>query len=359
MGSAVPLELTRHVLPVCRAIDHANGRTLARERRADCTAKSSSAASDQRDTVAQTKIHEPATLRQYSRRVSVNLGLFLPTIEALRGPRWLPGWTELRELALLSEQVGFHTLWVPDHLIFRASAYWKIVDDAPRGTWEAWTLMSALAAATSRVQIGPFISASSFRQPGLVAKMATTLDEISGGRLILGIGTGSHQPEYPAFGFEWDHLASRFDEALRVLVPLLREGRVDFRGRYYRAEECELLPRGPRPGGLPIWIAAFGPRLMRLTAEWAEGLVTAWYTDPAELETPFRALDAACESVGRDPATLARCVGTFVDSNEHPERTAERLRALAAAGATHVTCMLTPADRRGVEQFGRVIEQIQ
>jgi probable F420-dependent oxidoreductase len=291
--------------------------------------------------------------------VSVNLGLFLPTIEALRGPRWLPGWTELRELAQLAEHVGFETLFVPDHLIFRASAYWKIEDNAPRGTWEAWTVMSALAAATTRVQIAPFVSASSFRQPGLLAKMAITVDEISGGRFILGIGTGSHQPEYPAFGFDYDHLASRFDEALQILVPLLRDGRVDFQGRYYSAEQCELLPRGPRPGRLPVWIAAFGPRMMRLTAQWADGLVTAWYTEPSELEASFRALDSACESIGRDPATLARCVGTFVDCSDSAERIANRLRAFGSAGATHVACMLTPPGRSGVEQFARVIEQLR
>jgi alkanesulfonate monooxygenase SsuD/methylene tetrahydromethanopterin reductase-like flavin-dependent oxidoreductase (luciferase family) len=151
--------------------------------------------------------------------VSLRLGLFLPTIDALRGPRWLPGWTELRELARLAEDVGFDALFVPDHLIFRASAYWGIDDAESRGTWEAWTVLAALAEATTRVQIGPFVSASSFRQPTLLAKMAVTLDEISDGRLILGLGTGSHRPEYPAFGFEWDHLASRFDEALQVTVP--------------------------------------------------------------------------------------------------------------------------------------------
>jgi probable F420-dependent oxidoreductase len=299
--------------------------------------------------------------------VSLRLGLFLPTIESLRGPRWLPGWAELREIAQTAEQVGFDALLVPDHLIFRASAYWGLPEGESRGTWEAWMVLAALAEATSRVELAPFVSANSFRQPALVAKMATTLDEISGGRFILGIGSGSHQAEYPAFGFPWDHLASRFDEALQIVVPLLRDGRVSFDGTYYSAEGCEMLPRGPRPGGLPVWVAAYGPRMLRLTARWADGVITAWHTDPAELSAPFAALDAACREEGRDPATLARVVGTFVSFEEGenkalrgtPAQIAAGVRALEAAGATHVVVMLTPPDRRGVEQFASVIDALK
>jgi probable F420-dependent oxidoreductase len=298
----------------------------------------------------------------------MRLGLFLPTIESLRGPRWLPRWTELRDIAQLAEQVGFDALWVPDHLIFRASAHWNLDDADPRGTWEAWTVLAALAEATTRVEIGPYVNASSFRQPALLAKMAATLDEISSGRLILGLGTGSHQPEYPAFGLEWDHLASRFEEGLQISVPLLRNGSVDFRGRYYRAENCELLPRGPRPAGPPVWIAAFGPRMLRLAAQWGDGFITAWHTQPAEVETTFAALEAACRDVQRDPTTLTRAIGTYVSFDPSanaralygsPSEIADKLHALAGAGASHITCMLTPSNRRGVEQFARVIEQLR
>ena len=217
------------------------------------------------------------------------------------------------------------------------------------------------------------MSASSFRQPGLLAKMAATVDEVSGGRLILGLGSGSHRPEYTAFGFAWDHLASRFEEALQVLVPLLREGRVDFQGRYYQARECELLPRGPRPGGPPIWIAAFGPRLMRLAARWADAFNTSWHTDPRTLAPRFDALENACREVGRDPSSIQRTVGTFValDQSEAlgrpareglrgaPEQIARQLRALEAAGASHVTCLLVPPTRHGIERFAPVIELLR
>jgi probable F420-dependent oxidoreductase len=303
----------------------------------------------------------------------LRLGLFLPTIEGLHGTRSLAQWTELRQLARLAEEVGFDTLFVPDHLLMRASPYWGLSDGDSRGTWEAWTLLGALAEATSRIELGPYVSASSFRQPSLLAKMAVTIDEISGGRLVLGLGTGSHQPEYAAFGFAWDHLVGRFEEALQVLVPLLRNGQVDFAGRYYTARECELLPRGPRPGGPPIWIAAFGPRMLRVVARWADAFNTSWHTEPSELERPFAALDAACQEVGRDPSTLARTIGTFVAVDGHeeagrasreglrgtPDQIADGLTALAAAGATHITCMLSPADAHGIERFAPVIEVLR
>jgi alkanesulfonate monooxygenase SsuD/methylene tetrahydromethanopterin reductase-like flavin-dependent oxidoreductase (luciferase family) len=304
----------------------------------------------------------------------VRLGLFLPTIESLHGPRWLPRWTELRELAHVAEEVGFDSLFVPDHLLMRASPYWGFTDGDSRGTWEAWTLLGALAEATSRIELGPYVSASSFRQPAVLAKMAATVDEISAGRLVLGLGTGSHQPEYTAFGFAWDHLVGRFEEALQVLVPLLRDGRVDFAGRYYSARDCELLPRGPRAGGPPIWIAAFGPRMMRVAAHWADAFNTSWHTEPSALEQPFAALDGACRDVGRDPSTLARTIGTFVSVDEDPQtpgrvareglrgtpdQIVDRLLGLAAAGAVHITCMLSPANAHGIERFAPVIEALR
>jgi alkanesulfonate monooxygenase SsuD/methylene tetrahydromethanopterin reductase-like flavin-dependent oxidoreductase (luciferase family) len=201
--------------------------------------------------------------------MDLRLGLFLPTVEALRGPRWLPDWAELRQMARLAEQVGFDSLFVPDHLIFRASAYWAFPEGDSRGTWEAWTLLGALAEATSRAELGTYVSAGIFRQPALLAKMAVTLDEVSGGRLILGLGSGSHQPELTAFGFSSDHLASRFDEALQVLVPLLREGHVDFSGRYYQARDCELLPRWKRPAMMLVADRAPSSAALERSSRWS------------------------------------------------------------------------------------------
>jgi alkanesulfonate monooxygenase SsuD/methylene tetrahydromethanopterin reductase-like flavin-dependent oxidoreductase (luciferase family) len=280
----------------------------------------------------------------------------------------------LRDIALLAESVGFDSLCVPDHLIFRASPYWGLTSDEARGTWEAWTLLGALAEATSRIELVPYVSASSFREPALLAKMAVTVDEISGGRLILGLGSGSHAADYSAFGFAWDHRVGRFEEALQILVPLLREGRVDFAGRYYAVKDCELLPRGPRPGGPPIWIAAFGPRMLRLTAHWADAYNTSWHTDPAVLAEPFAALDVACREVGREPGTIERTIGTFIALGDEadaqgraareglrgsPEQIAQQLMAFAATGVSHITCMISPADARGIERFAPVIKVLR
>ena len=303
------------------------------------------------------------------------LGLFLPTIEGLLGDGWAPAWSELREIARTAETIGFDALFVPDHLLMRGSRYWGIPETTTRGAWELWTTLSALAAATERVALGPFVAASSFREPALLAKAADTLDEVSGGRLVLGLGSGSHPPEYAAFGYPDDHLAGRFDEALRIAVPLLRDGRADFEGRYYRVRDCELRPRGPRPGGpggqtVPVWIAGFGPRLIRLAARWADGFITAWHATPAALAAPFAALGAACADVGRDSATVERIVGAIVDLDGAagsgrpalagpPEAIAEGLRALHAAGADHVVCQLVPRHLGGVERFRPVLEALR
>jgi alkanesulfonate monooxygenase SsuD/methylene tetrahydromethanopterin reductase-like flavin-dependent oxidoreductase (luciferase family) len=287
----------------------------------------------------------------------------------LHGKRWLPRWSELRDIARIAEQVGFDTLFVPDHLIMRSSAYWGFEDGESRGTWEAWTTLAALAEATTTIGLGSYVLANSFRQPSLVAKMAATLDEISDGRLVLGLGTGSHMPEYSAFGYPTDHLATRFDEALQIIVPLLREGHVDFVGKYYAARDCELLPRGPRSQGPRIWIAGFGPRVMRLAARWADAFNTSWHTDPHSVREPFDRLTDACRAEDRDPATLQRTIGTFVSFAEEQSssaRTAGALRGSAAdiasrllefksAGVEHVTCMLQPPDVAGVERFANVI----
>jgi alkanesulfonate monooxygenase SsuD/methylene tetrahydromethanopterin reductase-like flavin-dependent oxidoreductase (luciferase family) len=184
-------------------------------------------------------------------------------------------WTALREVAELGEAVGFDTLMAPDHLLFRRSPPGNVpAVDMPegksRGIWEAWSVLSSVAAITRGVQLGPLVACTGFRNPALLAKMAETLDEISGGRLLLGLGAGWHQPEFEAFGYPFDHRVGRFEEALRIIVPLLREGQVDFEGQYYRARDCEIRPRGPRPSGVPIFIGAQGPRMMRLCARYAD-----------------------------------------------------------------------------------------
>ena len=302
----------------------------------------------------------------------MKLGLFLPVLEGWLGDHWLPRWSELRRLAVRAEAVCFDALFVPDHLILGQSPYWGIPEGETRGTWEAWTLLAALAATTRTIALGPFVCCSGFRNPALLAKMAVTADEISGGRLILGLGCGSHPPEYAAFGYPYDHRVGRFEEALRIIGPLLREGRVDYAGRFYEARDCELRPRGLRPGGPPIWIAGFQPRMLRLAARWGDAFITAWHPDPSAVAEPFARLDEACAEVGRDPATLGRTVGAIVSVRDGgcaalpraaiegpPETLAARLLAFRSAGVYHVVCMLDPRDEKGVERFAPVIELVR
>jgi alkanesulfonate monooxygenase SsuD/methylene tetrahydromethanopterin reductase-like flavin-dependent oxidoreductase (luciferase family) len=260
---------------------------------------------------------------------------------------------------------------VDDHLLYDAP---PLVQEGsgPRGFWDAWMLLAALAEATERVTLGPLVACASYRSPALIAKMADTLDEISGGRLILGLGAGWHQAEYRAYGYPFDHLASRFEEALQIIVPLLRTGYVDFEGTYYQARECELRPRGPRAGGPPIWIGANGPRMLRQVATYADAFNAVWHLQPESLAPRFDNLVAACQSVGRDSRTIRRTTGSYVALTGGPEPAAQmrptlrgtpeevaaRLHAFTTLGVDHVTLSLEPWNRNGLDLCGRLIAEL-
>ncbi len=296
----------------------------------------------------------------------LKVGLFLPGAEEMAGGT-TPRWSDLLTMARRAEEVGFDSLWLPDHLLVRL--WMPGWEGRLVGGIECWSLLAALAAATERVELGPLVSCNSFRNPALLAKMADTVDEISGGRLILGLGAGWHEPEYDAFGFPFDHRVGRFAEALQIIAPLLRTGRVDFEGRYYSARECELRPRGPRAGGPPILVGAHGERMLRLTARYAD-LWNAWgQHDPTAIPPLRAAVDAACAAVGRDPATLARTVSVLIDLPEcagrpreeppfltgSPEELAATLRALADEGISHVQVVLDPNTVAGVEALAPML----
>ena len=304
----------------------------------------------------------------------LQLGLLLRTGEQSKPAGRVVGWSELREMSVMAEAVGFDTIWVADHLIFRNAGNVVMEPGTSRGPLEAWTLLSAIAAVTSKVTLGPFVACNSFREPALFAKMADTLDEVSDGRLLLGIGAGWHEPEYSAFGFPYDHLASRFEEALQIIVPLLKGETVTFQGKYYSVTDAELRPRGPRPGGPPIWIGAKQPRMLRLLAKYADAYNTVWHPTPVPAIEAFARVDAACAEVGRDPSEILRTSGTHVlvpDAGDAPDaaptaltgsvdQLAEQIWAFhTEAGVSHMTFILDPWTVRGIEQFGKVIERIQ
>jgi probable F420-dependent oxidoreductase len=296
----------------------------------------------------------------------LKIGLLLPETEGqMNGAT--ARWSDLLAMTEAAEAVGFDSIWVTDHFIHRS-------ETQLRGPWECWSLISAIAAVTERVEIGTLVLCTGFRNPALLAKMADTVEEISGGRLILGLGAGWNEPEYRAFGYPFDHRVDRFEEALTVITGLLRTGAIDFEGTYVSARECELRPRGPRPGGPPIMIGTTGKRMLALTAKHADQW-NVWFSpidnSVAKLETLLLDVDAACAAVGRDPRTLERTAAVKVEVGPHepsqmsvapltgsPERLAEQLRAYAAIGVTHLQVWLEPNTVAGIEQFGRVLEHL-
>ncbi|MGE5138533.1 MAG: LLM class flavin-dependent oxidoreductase [Rudaea sp.] len=292
----------------------------------------------------------------------MKLGLASGTVEgSFRGRT--PTFRDFQELAQLSEQIGLDSFWLADHLLYRFPG------QEERGAWESLSLLSGLAATTNRISLGPIVACTAFRNPALLAKMTDTIDEISGGRFILGLGAGWHEPEFQAFGFPFDHRASRFEEALKIIVPLLRKGHVDFRGQYYQARDCDLRPRGPSKSGPPIWVGAKGPRMMRLAATYADAWNTVWHTDAQQVQEAYTRLKAACAEVGRGVATIQLTAGTAVKllrAGEEPwldngitgtpEEIAARLQQFAAVGVQHLLVMIDPPDMVGLERFSRVVE---
>ena len=292
-----------------------------------------------------------------TRQRPLRVGLILPDTEREMGGS-TARWNDLATMARLAEDAGFDSLWVADHLIYR------FPPKPPQGPWECWSNLSALAAITSTVELGPLVTATSYRNPALLAKIADTVDEISGGRLVLGLGAGWHQPDYEAFGFRYDHRVSRFDEAIQIIHGLLRHGHVDFEGTYYSARDCELRPRGPRPEGPPIMIGSSAPRMLGLLAKYGD-IWNAWARQNLdELAADRELVDAAMEKAGRDPASVERTVTLLVDlpdaagrpseekegfRAETPEQLASHLNDYAGAGISHVQLMLDPNTPAGIE----------
>ena len=229
--------------------------------------------------------------------MKIGLMVFLANDRATNSKR---PYESIRRIAQQAEADGFDSLWLPDHFLYRYP------DQPTRGIWECWTMLAALAEATQRVELGTLVTCNSFRHPAILAKMATTVDEISQGRLILGVGAGWNEPEYQAFGLPFDHRVGRLEEALQILKPLLHEGHVDFAGQYYQARNCEIVPRGPRSAGPPLMVGCErgSPRMLRLTAQYADLWNTGYMGKPETMVEAIAKVREACRAVGRDPSTL-------------------------------------------------------
>jgi len=297
------------------------------------------------------------------------IGVQLPEVE--REVRW----PELRTMARTAEDVGLDSVWVGDHLLFR------FADRPSRGPWEAWSVLAAIAASTSRIELGPLVAATSFHAPAMLAKKAATVDEISGGRLILGLGAGWNQAEYRAYGFPYDHRVSRFEEAFTIIRTLLRDGAIDFDGQFYQARDCELVPRGPRANGPPLMVGSIGERMLAITAPHVDAW-NAWYdwfgNATAGLEPLNAAVDAAAGTAGRDPASIERTAAVLVQlpggkgrvQGERPrnpappiagppDAIAAGLLAFANAGISHVQLVLDPITAGSIEALGPILELVR
>ena len=215
------------------------------------------------------------------------------------GPGRLPTWREMHAFATHAEAIGLDSLWVCDHFLSGPAG------GAAEAIHEGWTIVAALAASTSTIELGQLVMCVSFRSPALLAKMAVTADGVSGGRLVLGLGAGWYDPEYLAFGFPADHRVARFEEALQIIGPLLRGERLTFTGRYHQIRDAVLLPPPDRP--IPILVAGNRPRMLRLTARYADAWNTAWFGLPdKQLGQRLAGMHAALQAESRDPATLRR-----------------------------------------------------
>jgi alkanesulfonate monooxygenase SsuD/methylene tetrahydromethanopterin reductase-like flavin-dependent oxidoreductase (luciferase family) len=300
----------------------------------------------------------------------MQVGIVLP-IGQEDGMAAPPTYGEVRAVALEAEAVGLDSVWVYDHLLFR-------FDGETTGIHECWTVLSAIAEATTRVRLGTIVMATSFRNPALLAKMAATLDHLSDGRLILGLGCGWHDPEYEAFGYPTDHKVGRFEESLSVILGLIRDGRADLDGRWVQARDAVLIP--PARPDIPILIAAKRPRMLELTARYADQWNLAWFGQPdGRLADVRAALADACTQVGRDPSTLGITVGVNVRFDDllaaegaaFPATPAEPvasalagtaaeiaagLAAHRAAGASHLIVALEPTTPEAVRRLRTAVD---
>jgi probable F420-dependent oxidoreductase len=287
----------------------------------------------------------------------VKVGIMLPLGETDD----VGDWPRIRELAEAAESEGLDSLWVADHFFYKAP------DADPKGLHEAWTLMSGVAAVTSRVEIAPLVLCSAFRNPGLLANMAATLDVVSQGRLVLGVGAGWHDPEFEAFGYPTDHKVGRFEEWIEIVVRLLRGEQVTFEGTYYETRDAVVVP--PPKRRIPILIAGNKPRMLRLVARHADSWNTAWFGMPDDrLRERLADLDSALDAEGRDGSTLERTIGLLVRDPDQPaddededwftgsvEELASLLRAHEELGLGHAIVILEPRTAQSVKRLAEAV----
>lgn len=290
------------------------------------------------------------------------VGVQLPEVE-----RFVP-MADYLDLARRAEAVGFDSVWVGDHLVY------DLPDGSTRGPHEAWTTLAAIAAVTSRVELGPLVASAGFHAPAMLAKQAATVDAISGGRLILGLGAGWNRREFDAFGFSYDLRVSRFEEAMAIIVPLLREGRVTFHGEFHDVDDCVLDPAPVRAGGPPIMLGSNAPRMLGIGLPVVDAWNVWWssYDNSVERFAEVKAEVDALMPEGRQveataavlvtlPGGRGRLMGETYDApvaTVTPDDLADHVRGLAAVGARHLQLVLDPITAESIDTVGGALSDL-
>ena len=300
-------------------------------------------------------------------RRPLRVGVQLPEIE--RPVRW----PELAAMIRRIEELGFDSVWTGDHFLYH------LADGTAAAPWDAWSVLAAAAAITSRVTLGPLVTPIGFYNPAVLAKKAATVDEISGGRLVLGLGSGWNEVEFRGYGVPFDHRVSRFEEAFTIVRTLLQEGEIDFEGEYFSARDCQLVPRS-RPGGPPIMVGSVGERMLRICLPYVSAW-NVWHTDtgnsPAGVAALRDRVARACVEVGRDPATVEATVAVMVAMpgargrrqgdysaveskplSGSPETIAAELRAYARAGVAEVQLVVDPITIESLEALAPALADL-
>lgn len=295
----------------------------------------------------------------------LELGLPLPTI-GLPANEEVHSWEGISQTAIQAEQIGFDTVWIPDELV------WRFVPDKPMGTWECVAIAAGVAAVTQDIKIGTWVLSALHRNPGLTVKAAETIDEISGGRFLFGFGSGHSGDQGEAFGYPPDFVVGRYEDALEIVVALLREGSVTYDGHYHSAFEQENTPRGPQLSEMPLILAGHGPRTIGLAVDHAD--VWSGYATTSSAPEAFMDLltlvDRICGDKGRDPTTLERSVGVFLETTEgglpddaglgvplrgSPAEVAETVHEFAEMGVTMLEIVPSPSGPAAMEYFAELI----
>ncbi len=294
----------------------------------------------------------------------VRVGIQLPEVE--REVRW----PEYLAMARAAESVGFDSVWVGDHLLYRDE------DGRERGPWDAWTLLAALAAGTERVRLGPLVACTAFHPPGLIARMAAALAEVSGGRFVLGLGAGWNEDEFRSFGLPYDHRVSRFEESFTIIRRLLAGERVTLDGSHVEAHDAVLIPAPPAPP--PLMIGSNGPRMLGIALPHVE-VWNTWYADFGNSAEGFAALNEriseAARLAGRDPAEIERsaCVYIALDGSDagrattteapplegSPQQLASTLSDFADAGADEAILVVNPITEPSIRELGAVLPLVR